>query len=59
MSNLAISIEESLGAGLTPLETKKAVSLDLGVDIPLSMIQEFIRNLKNDYIKSNRSNSSW
>lgn len=52
MSNLAISIEEMLSAGLTPLETKKAVSLDLGVDIPLSMIHEFIRNLKNDYIES-------
>ena len=52
MSNLAISIEEMLAAGLTPSETKKAVSLDLGVDIPLSMIHEFIRNLKNDYIKS-------
>lgn len=52
MSNLAISIEEMLSAGLTPLETKNAVSLDLGVDIPLSMVQEFIQNLKNDYIKS-------
>ena len=52
MSNLALSIEELLAAGLTPLETKKAVSLDLGVDIPLSMVHEFIRNLKNDYIKS-------
>jgi hypothetical protein len=26
--------------------------LDLGVDIPLSMVHEFIRSLKNDYIKS-------
>ena len=52
MSNLAISIEESLGAGLTVLETKNAVSLELGIDIPLSMVHEFIRNLKNDYIES-------
>ena len=52
MSNLAMSLEESLGAGLTAFETINAVSLELGIDIPLSMVQEFIRNLKNDYIKS-------
>ena len=47
-----ISIEERLGAGLSALETKNAVSLELGIDIPLSMVHEFIRNLKNDYIES-------